>query len=117
MSGSGGYYRYRCKYFLTHNCPNWVYVNNTACATCSSQGRDVEPASSQVPVMGYPYEICVPRVEAGVLYYTLVAIEVVPTDGAGNYGTIRYNTNNQSQPQIPTTTTALPGTPITTTSF
>lgn len=33
-SGSGGFYKYRCKYFYTHNCSNWVYVSNAACATC-----------------------------------------------------------------------------------
>ena len=34
MSGSGGYYKYRCKYWLTHNCSNWVWVNNAPCAHC-----------------------------------------------------------------------------------
>ena len=34
MSGSGGYYKYRCKYWLTYNCPNWVWVNNAPCAYC-----------------------------------------------------------------------------------
>lgn len=34
MSGSGGFYKYRCKYFYTHNCPNWVYCNGHACAMC-----------------------------------------------------------------------------------
>jgi hypothetical protein len=34
MSGSGGYYRYRCKYWLTYNCLNWVWVNNAPCAHC-----------------------------------------------------------------------------------
>lgn len=34
MSGSGGFYKYRCKYFLTHNCPNWVYANGHACSMC-----------------------------------------------------------------------------------
>lgn len=31
---SGGFYKYRCKYFYTHNCQNWVWVNNAPCATC-----------------------------------------------------------------------------------
>ncbi|KAF8539365.1 hypothetical protein BDD12DRAFT_737315 [Trichophaea hybrida] len=31
---SGGYYRFRCKNFFTHNCGNWVWVNNSACAEC-----------------------------------------------------------------------------------
>ena len=34
MSGSGGFYKYRCKYFYTYNCPNWVYCNGHACAMC-----------------------------------------------------------------------------------
>lgn len=34
MSGSGGFYKYRCKNFYSHNCPNWVWVNNSPCATC-----------------------------------------------------------------------------------
>lgn len=34
MSGSGGFYKYRCKHFLTYNCNNWVYVNGAACACC-----------------------------------------------------------------------------------
>jgi len=35
MSGSGGYYKYRCRYFYTHNCQNWVYVNNGTCQSCA----------------------------------------------------------------------------------
>ncbi|KAI3323971.1 hypothetical protein HD806DRAFT_496105 [Xylariaceae sp. AK1471] len=114
---SGGFYKYRCKYFYTHNCPNWVYVNGTACASCSSHGRDTESAPSQAPVMWYSKEICVPRVEGGVLYYTLMEVEAVPTDAAGNYWAVKYKVNKQTQPPVPTTTSALPGTPITTTSL
>lgn len=33
-SGSGGFYKYRCKYFYTYNCSNWVYVSNAPCANC-----------------------------------------------------------------------------------
>ncbi|KAI8632768.1 hypothetical protein F5Y19DRAFT_462581 [Xylariaceae sp. FL1651] len=29
------FYKYRCKYFYRHDCPSWVYVNNTSCAICS----------------------------------------------------------------------------------
>lgn len=31
---SGGFYKYRCKYFYTYNCPNWVWVSNSPCAPC-----------------------------------------------------------------------------------
>ncbi|KAK4115621.1 hypothetical protein N656DRAFT_775547 [Canariomyces notabilis] len=34
MSGSGGFYKYRCKYFWTYNCDNWVYANGHACQMC-----------------------------------------------------------------------------------
>lgn len=34
MSGSGGFYKYRCKYFYAKSCQNWVYVNGEACITC-----------------------------------------------------------------------------------
>ncbi|KAI1327650.1 hypothetical protein F5Y16DRAFT_189841 [Xylariaceae sp. FL0255] len=120
MSGGGGFYKYRCKYFYTHDCPNWVYVNNTACATCSSNGRDAEPAPqarvSTTMATGYSREICVPRVEGGVLYYTLMAI---PTDAAGNYWALKIRESQQQTqpPTVPTTTSALPGAVIATTSF
>ncbi|KAL7819260.1 hypothetical protein V8C44DRAFT_354784 [Trichoderma aethiopicum] len=45
MSGSGGFYKYRCKNFYSHNCPNWVWVNNSPCATCIAEGRDAEEES------------------------------------------------------------------------
>ncbi|KAI0469354.1 hypothetical protein F4859DRAFT_142763 [Xylaria cf. heliscus] len=115
MSG-GGFYKFRCKYFFTHECPNWVYVNNTACAECSAQGRDLEPAASQPPNMGYPRQISVPHVEEGALIYTLV-VEILPNDATNNWGAVGYVTDNQAQTQVPTTTSALPGTPVTTTSF
>ncbi|CAH0034977.1 unnamed protein product [Clonostachys rhizophaga] len=37
---SGGFYKYRCKYFYSHNCTNWVWVNNAPCASCLAEGRD-----------------------------------------------------------------------------
>ncbi|KAI0450390.1 hypothetical protein F5B21DRAFT_491086 [Xylaria acuta] len=117
MSGGGGFYKFRCKYFYTHECPNWVYVNNTACASCSAQGRDIEPAASQAPNMGYPTQICVPYGEEGALRYTLMEVEMAPNDTAGNYLVVGDGTDNQAQTQVPTTTCALPGTPVTTTSF
>ncbi|KAK6542845.1 hypothetical protein TWF694_006784 [Orbilia ellipsospora] len=40
MSSGGGYYKYRCKNFYSNNCPNWVWVNNTACAECTLNGLD-----------------------------------------------------------------------------
>ncbi|KAI1115613.1 hypothetical protein F5Y14DRAFT_117304 [Nemania sp. NC0429] len=36
MAPAGGYYRFRCKSFLTHGCSNWVYINNASCAQCTA---------------------------------------------------------------------------------
>ncbi|KAM7206000.1 hypothetical protein V8F33_000830 [Rhypophila sp. PSN 637] len=57
MSGSGGFYKYRCKHFLTYNCNNWVYVNGAACACCLAEGRESEEqisGGSQPDTMAYP---------------------------------------------------------------
>ncbi|KAG4032910.1 hypothetical protein MFRU_006g03680 [Monilinia fructicola] len=73
MSGSGGgYYKYRCKYWLTYNCPHWVWVNNAPCAYCLADGRDDE----HIPTSQFKMsrEICVPKFEDGNLYYTLMEI-------------------------------------------
>ncbi|OAR05846.1 hypothetical protein LLEC1_07537 [Akanthomyces lecanii] len=37
-SPGGGFYKYRCKYFLSHDCKNWVWVNDTPCSTCLVSG-------------------------------------------------------------------------------
>lgn len=34
MSEGGGYYKYRCKNWLTYNCEEWVWVNGAACVNC-----------------------------------------------------------------------------------
>jgi len=34
----GGYFKYHCIYWLSHNCSNYVWVNNVACARCLSNG-------------------------------------------------------------------------------
>jgi len=72
MSGSGGYYKYRCKYWLTHDCPHWVWVNNAPCAHCLADGRDSDA------VMPGPFrisrEVYVPQLENGSLHYTVMEI-------------------------------------------
>ncbi|KAI1155429.1 hypothetical protein F4825DRAFT_407754 [Nemania diffusa] len=37
-----GFHQYRCKYFVTHNCPNLVYIFGSCCAYCAAQGREHE---------------------------------------------------------------------------
>ncbi|AEO71598.1 7e952ef6-2c31-4e97-8e91-ab519b523fa0 [Thermothielavioides terrestris] len=106
MSGTGGFYKYRCKYFYTHNCPNWVYCNGHACAMCLAEGReaaDTEPAASahaqgpsawQRPHQHQQHpptlaEICVPQAIHGTLCYTIM--EIIPTDDSspGAYWVLR----------------------------
>ncbi|KAK0705170.1 hypothetical protein B0H67DRAFT_497569 [Lasiosphaeris hirsuta] len=90
MSGSGGFYKYRCKYFLTHNCTNWVYVNLSACAYCVAEGRESEEVLAPSMAWRAVREICVPQVCDGTLQYTLM--EFVET---GNYWAVRHKITTQ----------------------
>ncbi|KAK3317188.1 hypothetical protein B0T19DRAFT_446164 [Cercophora scortea] len=47
MSGSGGFNKYRCKFFLTHNCNNWVWVNGGECAMCMANGYSDPPKKAE----------------------------------------------------------------------
>lgn len=51
---SGGFYKYRCKYFYTHNCTNWVYVNNAPCAKCLVSSRLPFPFSLFLSLSFFP---------------------------------------------------------------
>jgi len=73
MSSSGGYYKYRCKYWMTYNCPNWVWVNNSPCAHCLADGRDSEMATVSV-AFRLSREVFVPQFEDGMLFYTVMEI-------------------------------------------
>ncbi|OAA46329.1 hypothetical protein NOR_03082 [Metarhizium rileyi] len=86
---SGGFYKYRCKYFYTHNCQNWVWINNAPCATCMAEGRDDE----EFPVPGWVMsrDIAVPRVQDGVLQYAMM--ELVAPSVAGDYWHLRDKTD------------------------
>ncbi|CAK7203720.1 hypothetical protein SEUCBS139899_006466 [Sporothrix eucalyptigena] len=82
MSGSGGFYKYRCKYFLTHDCPNWVFVNYAPCADCCAAGRDMDnlgedPSASHHPFLygaSPEFEIGVPIFQDGILRYTFAGM-------------------------------------------
>ncbi|KAK0626925.1 hypothetical protein B0T14DRAFT_562788 [Immersiella caudata] len=97
MSGSGGFYKYRCKYFYSHNCTNWVYVNGAPCAMCVADGRESVDAEAESPVRHVSREICVPRICDGTIQYMLM--EFIES-GTGNYWAVRHKAMNQ--PLIPT---------------
>jgi len=109
---SGGFYRYHCKYFYTHNCPHWVWVNNTPCANCSvsevifvknlyglwpltirkprqAEGRDAAEDSqlAQNPGWRLAREVFVPHILDGFLHYTLM--EIVATGEGGSQWMLR----------------------------
>jgi len=86
MSGSGGYYKYRCKYFLSHNCPHWVWVNHAPCAHCLADGRDSDGAVIPGPFR-LSREVYVPRIENGALHY--IIMEITATSDADSGWTVR----------------------------
>lgn len=141
MSGSGGFYKYRCKYFLTHNCPHWVYVNGAPCAYCcvslgatqsrlpgltlliQAEGREADDENETETTSHHlarmtTREICVPRVSEGTLQYTLM--EFVES-GQGNYWAVRYkmpppqnhqhHQQQQNQPMVMSTSMVTSDTP------
>ncbi|KAK8094057.1 hypothetical protein PG997_000742 [Apiospora hydei] len=91
-----------------NNCPEWVYVNGSTCATCLAKGRDTEDATRAVSRQ-LSKDISVPRAEHGMIYYTLM--EVAMGGANGNEWTVRYKGDPNQQPgpaaQV-TTTSAVP---------
>ncbi|KAK6824704.1 hypothetical protein PG995_015690 [Apiospora arundinis] len=109
--GGGGVYRYRCRCFYSHNCPNWTYVNNTCCTQCVAAGHDTQAATQEAS--WYPSkEISIPRVENGVLDYTLM--EIVAGGQTGNEWTLRPKVDFDQPPAggHATTTSAVPNAPV-----
>ncbi|KAF7891258.1 uncharacterized protein EAF02_001583 [Botrytis sinoallii] len=97
MSGSGGgYYKYRCKYWLLYNCENWVWVNNESCAKCLASGRDETIVSASQLRMSR--EIFVPQIQDGNLYYTVMEIVALSDFDSG------WIVKEPKSPEFPTTT-------------
>lgn len=46
MAGNG-FYKYRCKYFISHGCDNWVWVAKAPCATCLVSKDDLPFCSNE----------------------------------------------------------------------
>ncbi|GJN74495.1 hypothetical protein JDV02_006043 [Purpureocillium takamizusanense] len=94
--GGNGFYKYRCKYFMSHNCPNWVWVANSPCASCLADGRENEQA--KMPAWAtISRDIVAPRVRDGVLQY--VVMELVPPTEPGETWTLR----DKAPPAVPVT--------------
>ncbi|KAL7798211.1 hypothetical protein V8C37DRAFT_369106 [Trichoderma ceciliae] len=113
MSGSGGFYKYRCKNFYSHNCPNWVWVNNSPCATCIAEGKDAEERAfaSSLVSSTVSREIVAPRVRDGILQYTIM--ELVAPSESGERWTLRDKGNglvedDQPPQTMPVTSGAMP---------
>jgi len=94
MSG-GGYYKYRCKYWLTHDCPHWVWVNNAPCAHCLADGRDSDVGMMQGPFR-ISREVYVPQLENGSFHYTIMDIIAASDFDSG------WTVKDLSQQQYPT---------------
>lgn len=97
MSGSGGYYKYRCKYFFTHNCPNWVWVHNAPCASCLADGLDSEESIMPTPFR-LSREVYVPQFENGTLKY--IVFEIISNSSTDSGWTIK----DQPKQGFPTAT-------------
>ncbi|PNY26117.1 Uncharacterized protein TCAP_03953 [Tolypocladium capitatum] len=98
--GGNGFYKYRCKYFMSHNCLNWVWVANSPCASCLADGRENEQA--KMPAWAVSRDIVAPRVRDGVLQY--VVMELVPPTEPGEHWTLRDKIS-AAPPAVPVTST------------
>ncbi|KAK0634659.1 hypothetical protein B0T17DRAFT_611630 [Bombardia bombarda] len=100
---SGGYYKYRCKYFYTYDCTEWVYVNGAACAVCLAEGREaMESEVAWAPAPGEPKPIQVPTVRDGELHWhEMEYVQNVESGGSLIYWTLRHKATQ------PLTTTAM----------
>lgn len=96
MSGTGGYYKYRCKYFYSHNCPHWVWVNYAPCAHCLAEGRDSDIAITSSSFRPSPV-VCVPALEDGTLQYILMEIATSNVD-SGWSSLTKKDAHNQPFP-------------------
>ncbi|KAI7784288.1 hypothetical protein SLS64_007050 [Diaporthe eres] len=83
MSGSGGFYKYRCKYFYTHNCTNWA------------EGRD----SIEAPPQQQFRDIIVPYYDDNGMRQECL-MEFIATDPLGLYWSLRYKAPVQVGPTV-----------------
>ncbi|KAJ3482187.1 hypothetical protein NLG97_g7637 [Lecanicillium saksenae] len=98
-SPGGGFYKYRCKYFLSHDCKNWVWVSDTPCSTCMAIGRDEE--SLPAAAWSVSRDILAPHVNNGILQYAYMKVTV---SEQGEEGLIMRSKFQRAPPAIPVTT-------------
>ncbi|MCJ1351797.1 MAG: hypothetical protein MMC33_001781 [Icmadophila ericetorum] len=82
---ASGYYKFRCSYWQSHGCPNWVLVARTPCTTCVALGRDEIERLNETE--SYTGEISVPILDRGYLFY--VQRQSAESEPAGEPGVIQ----------------------------
>ncbi|KAK2071869.1 hypothetical protein P8C59_006259 [Phyllachora maydis] len=90
MSGSGGFYTYRCKFWMTDGHHEMVYLADSVCANCLADGRESIDTVPSQDVCNFPGQIRVPRVSEGSLKY--MPMELVP-GGPGASWQLREEVN------------------------
>ncbi|KAM3504837.1 hypothetical protein MY10362_003310 [Beauveria mimosiformis] len=108
-----GFFKYHCKYFTLQNCPEWVFINNSACAKClttltvfaslKARGREDEP--SPAAAWAASRDVMAPHVNDGILQYAHMDIAV---SEHGEESLIMRSKALRPPPAIPVTT-MMPG--------
>ncbi|PTB66414.1 hypothetical protein BBK36DRAFT_1119395 [Trichoderma citrinoviride] len=107
MSGSGGFYKYRCKNFYSHNCPNWVWVNNSPCATCI-----VNAEERLVPSTMVSHELVSPHIRESILQQTITNPVALNESGESWIPHVQgdgFDEDGQRPQDFSTTSLVLPG--------
>lgn len=89
-SGSGGFYKYRCKFFNSHHCANWCYVKTSPCASCLVSL--VQDSCSRFPSSWLKPDKCSHHVGAPARLWA----------GWNPCGSVQRNTDTISEPQAAT---------------
>ncbi|KAM3533459.1 hypothetical protein MY4038_003245 [Beauveria bassiana] len=103
-SPGSGFYKYHCRYFNVHNCPEWVWVNNATCPTCLAKGRENE--LSPAAAWAASRDFMAPHINDGILQYAHMDI-AVSEHGEESF-IMRSETLHPPPPAIPVTT-MMPG--------
>ncbi|KAF8418081.1 hypothetical protein EV426DRAFT_720847 [Tirmania nivea] len=98
MSGPG-FYKFRCKNFYTHDCENWVWVNNSPCAACVAQGRESVEENYEDNSPSILSDVTLPFVERerlGYIHLETTAGKLSPQDFSTRYDSSNFETGPHS---------------------